>query len=417
MKKIGESHAWTSIQEKYESDRDTLKSSILKVKNLCSELGYKELLEEYDKILSQPYFERINLASMAVRMDEFLRTGFCNHEYKSFTNGKIHCPICNKNLFEFPTVVLVGGSGYIGSQIAGTLLESGIHIINIDKVDPNEILNSHENYKFYKLDIREWEGTSGMGRGISELKNRLNYIGLIHLAGDIGELESKSDPYKYYTNNLESLTSSMKLADSLGITRFIFSSSSSVYDKSIIGEFKESDKTRVDNPYSTTKLIGELMVRDLGDQFGIQTICLRYFNPIGETKYTSDKSNSLFGNIISCLRSNRTLEIYGNDYETYDGTCIRDFISIEDLADAHQFLLQIDLSSHETFNLGSGVPISVLQVTDLINELTELKFEFKNRRSEDRAGIVANMEKLSLLGFKCTRPIRSTIKTLIELNK
>lgn len=305
--------------------------------------------------------------------------------------------------------ILVGGSGYIGTAICENLLDKGIKVINIDYKEPKFLIdnliwiNSDIRYltnnDLYKLDKSIYGG---------------NIIGLIHLAAYKDLPESYEVPFDYYTNNINSLMASLKLANSKRIKSFIFSSSAGVYSDDLQGAVTENSKTTGDSPYGYTKLVGERIVTDSCKQFGIKSINLRYFNPVGASTYSVDESDSLFGCILDCIKNNKELKIFGSDWVgSRDGTCIRDFIDLRDLAEAHYHAMTLPVGNY-TINVGTGTGSTVLEIANAVKSIyPDFKYKFVGRRDGDALGSYADTTYASSLGFKCTRSIIDSIKSLM----
>lgn len=316
------------------------------------------------------------------------------------------------------TVIVIGGNGYIGSECRKQLHDNGYNVINIDRnYDNNQFEDvDWSNFSTFYLDMSKLISD----RDFELIKADINggvVHGVICFAAYKDLCESFEVPFEYYDNNLKVLLNSLDLARRVGSKTFIFSSSAGVYDD--VNEICTSEMSPATgpSPYGYTKLVGERIVIDSCNQFNMRGYCLRYFNPIGKTEFSEDNSTSLFGNIKNCLETGKEAKIYGGDYETPDGTCIRDYIDIRDLISAHIFAIeQLPYKGPSTgiFNVGTGKPLTVLEVMNEVKYLQpNFKFIIDGRRAGDSAGSYADTSKLNSYGWRCRYSISESIKTLI----
>jgi len=319
--------------------------------------------------------------------------------------------ISNKIMYK--TILLTGGCGFIGSHCCVQLIENGYNVIIIDN-----LVNSDKNTlfviekltnvlpKFYSADVSDEKAITMIFRD-----NKIDVV--IHLAGFKSVAESKSDPLKYYDNNVCGIINLLKCMKTHCVSKIIFSSSASVYGNSDEIPINENCNIDILNPYATTKYISELILKDCAESYGISCICLRYFNPVGchasgllGENYKSEPSN-LFPIIISVYCGyQEKLEIFGSDYDTKDGTAIRDYIHVEDLATGHlkalKYIESNEIIKYEIFNLGTGIGYSVLDVIQKF-ELhigKKIPIIFKDKRIGDPRILLANIFKAKTkLGF------------------
>lgn len=311
------------------------------------------------------------------------------------------------------SVIVIGGSGYIGRECVAQLLDKGYKVINIDKNPIYEAL--HKNFYDIEFDLRNEFNL------YSDLLNYLNgdvVQSVICFAAFKDLSESYEVPFEYYNNNLKVLLNSIEIAHRLQSKTFIFSSSAAVYNDEGLITTTEASPTQAPSPYGFTKLVGERIAIDSCNQYNIRCYCLRYFNPIGSTFSTKDDSESLFGNIKKCLNNNSELKIFGSNYESKDGTCIRDYIHIEDLVDAHIFCMS-ELPSKGSFveilNVGTGLGTTVLEVCKTVQELIpRFKYSFAERRQGDVVGSYADVTRIKSYGWKPRFTIKDAIKSFID---
>ena len=297
-------------------------------------------------------------------------------------------------------VLVTGGAGYIGSHICVKLIESGITPIVVDDFrnsDKELFINGIKNIT--NTYIQSYNDDVSYKLGLENIFTYHDIDAVIHLSGYKYVGESVAHPMWYYQNNLETTIALLEVMDGFNCHNLIFSSSCTVYGN---GDGKkpitEDAPFKPCSPYGRTKAMQEMMLEDLfasDNKWNITT--LRYFNPIGSHEsgligdYFSGKPETLMNNInaiathriVSNKEINR-LSIFGSDYSTKDGTCVRDYIHIEDLADAHVKALK-NLSGYKKYNIGTGVGVSVLELIKLYNSTNnvDIPFELADRRSGD----------------------------------
>ncbi len=308
-------------------------------------------------------------------------------------------------------ILITGGAGYIGSQTIIEIIENtDWEVISIDNYS-----NSSENtysrikeitgkdIKYYDVDLRNLSETESVFNENPDIE------GIIHFAAFKAVGESVDNPLMYYDNNINSLNNILKCQTKFNIPSLIFSSSCSVYGNVEELPVTENSKlSKSESPYAYTKQIGEVMVDDfIKVNQGLKAISLRYFNPVGSHisglngELSSTKPNNLVPFITqTAIGKLDCLTVFGNDYATKDGTCIRDYIHVSDIANAHvlalQYLLTKDVEKpHDIINLGTGVGVTVLEAINAFEKVSNKKLNYKigNRREGDVAAIYANNEK------------------------
>jgi UDP-glucose 4-epimerase len=307
-------------------------------------------------------------------------------------------------------ILVTGGSGYIGSHTLIDLIANDFEVISIDnhlRSNPSQLdaveAITHQKIKNYNIDLCNKADLEK----VFELEK--NIEGIIHFAALKSVPESVANPMLYYHNNIQSLVNILDLAKKNGVLNFVFSSSCSVY-----GNAKELPVTEqtplqmAESPYGYSKQIGERIIADFAKiNSEMSFILLRYFNPvgahesatIGEVPY--EKPNNLVPLITqTAIGKNSSLTVFGNDYDTRDGSCIRDFIHVMDLANAHtkslQFLLaKHDTSNYEIINIGSGNGSTVLEAINAFETVTNQKLNYTigGRREGDTIAVYADISK------------------------
>jgi len=316
-------------------------------------------------------------------------------------------------------VLLTGGLGYIGSHTAVELLKAGYEVVIIDNLsNSKEIVKekieqiSGKKVKFYKGDVRDYELLEKIVK-----ENEIDSI--MHFAGYKAVGESVKEPLKYYDNNIFSTLALIRLMQEHKIKNLVFSSSATVYGRAESMPIYEDFPVSATNPYGRTKLFIEEILKDMyvADN-SLNIAILRYFNPIGahESGLIGEDPNGIPNNLMPYITKVATgklekLSIFGNDYNTKDGTGVRDYIHVCDLALGHvKALKKLETNSGlVVYNLGTGTGYSVLEMVNTFNEVcgNKVKFVFAPRRDGDVDMCYASPEKAEReLGFKATHTLK-----------
>jgi UDP-glucose 4-epimerase len=314
-------------------------------------------------------------------------------------------------------ILVTGGLGFIGSHTVVELQNEGFEVVVIDNLSNStvEVLDGIEKISkkkpiFEQLDLKEKSAVQSFFRKHADL------AGVIHFAASKAVGESVENPLMYYENNINSLVYILQELQQKQDANFIFSSSCTVY-----GQAKEMPITEnapiqpAISPYGNTKQIGEEIITEVCNVSNIKAVLLRYFNPIGAHPSTEigELPMGIPQNLVPFITQTgigirKELSVYGNDYPTPDGTCIRDYIHVVDLAKAHVVALKRliekkNLNKVETFNLGTGKGSSVLEVITAFEKVSNQKLPYKivNRREGDITSAYANTDSAnSILGWK-----------------
>ncbi|MBK8367273.1 MAG: UDP-glucose 4-epimerase GalE [Bacteroidetes bacterium] len=307
-----------------------------------------------------------------------------------------------------PTIIVTGGAGYIGSHtIIELLQQTEYNIVSIDNFS-----NSNAD-TFDRIEAIAGKRVKNLNVDICNLEalelafgTIKNPIGIIHFAAFKAVGDSVNMPLTYYHNNLESLINLLKISEKLQVKNFIFSSSCSVYgnvDKLPVTE--DTLFSKAESPYAHTKQIGEdILINYVKSNPSFKAVLLRYFNPVGahnsglNGELSKDKPNNLVPFITqSAVGILPPLTVFGNDYDTRDGSCIRDYIHVSDIADAHVKAMNYVINDNQKtntsiFNLGTGNGVTVFEAIQSFEKVSEQKLNYKvgERRAGDVIKIYAN---------------------------
>lgn len=312
-------------------------------------------------------------------------------------------------------ILVCGGAGYIGSHTVSELLDRGEQVIVVDNLQKGHLPAVLEGATLYRGDLRDDLFLKGVFQ-----ENNIEAV--IHFAADSLVGESVGNPLQYYDNNVYGAMCLLKVMQEFEVKKIVFSSTAATYGEAKNIPILESDSTEPTNPYGETKLAVEKMLKWSEEAYGIKHVVLRYFNVAGahmEGKLGEDHQpeTHLIPIILQvALGQREKIMIFGDDYDTEDGTCIRDYIHVTDLADAH--ILAIDKLRNDnesgTYNLGNGHGFSVKEVIDSARKVTghPIPAEVAPRRAGDPARLIASSEKaIQQLGWK---PRYAELETMIE---
>jgi UDP-glucose 4-epimerase len=300
-------------------------------------------------------------------------------------------------------VLVTGGAGYIGSHAVRRLTKAGCEPIVFDNLSKGH-RQSVKNIELFEGDLRDKEC-------LRKLFSQHKIDAVMHFAAFSLVGESMQDPYKYYENNVAGSLNLFKAAMDAGVGKVIFSSTAAVYGEPDTVPITEDCEKKPLNVYGRTKLVIENMLRDFSDIYGLKYKVLRYFNAAGaDTEGDIGEDHSPETHLIPIIfqyvnGKRESLRVYGNDYPTPDGTCIRDYIHVTDLADAHILALR-DLDAgggSGAYNLGSEKGFSVLEIIEAAEKAAgrKIKYEVTARRPGDPAVLIASSETIrSGLGWK-----------------
>jgi len=312
-------------------------------------------------------------------------------------------------------ILVTGGAGYIGSHIVKELLDQGYFPITIDNLSQGH-RDAVLGGDFIGGDI----GDATLLRSIFQ-KHAIDAV--IHMAASSIVSESVANPKKYYQNNVVNGLNLLETMLEFNVKKIVFSSTAAVYGEPKEIPITEEHLCNPTNPYGWSKFMFEQVLKDFDKAYGLKYISLRYFNaagahPNGLLKERHSPETHLIPNILKATQEGRPVEIYGTDYPTPDGTCIRDYIHVCDLAKAHILSLKklIHMSESSYYNLGNGAGVSVKEVIKAVENILrkEIPIKISNRRPGDPAVLIASSQKIEAeLNW---RSINKGIQTIISLS-
>lgn len=326
-------------------------------------------------------------------------------------------------------VLVTGGCGYIGSHTIVDLISRGFEVVSVD--------NHVNSYPFVMNDIKAITGKVVQNYNIdlcdaaatkSIFETEGDIAGIIHFAALKSVNESVSRPLDYFKNNLNSLLNILECSKEFGVKGFIFSSSCSVYGNTEVLPVTENTPfEEAESPYARTKQIGEQIIRDFaGNNPQVNSVLLRYFNPAGahESALIGEQPKKIAWNLVpvimeTAIGKREEMLVFGDDYDTRDGSCIRDYIHVMDIANAHtrsiEYLFSEENTSNcEVFNLGIGEGVTVFEAIRAFEKVTNQKLNYRvaQRREGDVVSIYANNDKArNLLGWQPNRTIEDIMRT------
>ncbi len=315
----------------------------------------------------------------------------------------------------YVSILVLGGAGYIGSHAVYQFIDRGYDVVVVDNLQTGHKKAIHPEARFYEGDIRNREFLKNVF-----MKEKID--GVIHFAADSLVGESMENPLKYYDNNVYGTQVLLETMRDAGVGKIVFSSTAAVYGEPESVPITEDMPAVPKNPYGETKLAMERMMTWCEKAFGLKYVALRYFNvagarSTGEIGEDHRPETHLIPIVLQTALGKRdAITIFGDDYPTEDGTCIRDYIHVEDLIDAHILAYEYLNNGGESsvFNLGSSRGFSVKEIVDMAQNVTgkEIPATIGKRRPGDPSILVASSEKAkNVLGWK---PEKTNIERIIQ---
>jgi len=310
-------------------------------------------------------------------------------------------------------ILVTGGAGYIGSHMVQVLAARGDEVTVLDDLSTGHA-DAVRAGNFVRGDIADTPATAALLK-----KNRIEAV--IHFAASSLVGESVADPLKYYTRNVGGTAALLRAMRDAGTERIVFSSTAAVYGNPVRQPIDEAHPTQPVNPYGSTKLAVERMLSECGTAYGLRAASLRYFNAAGADAQAGlgerhDPETHLIPLVLRAAAKGTAVSVFGNDYPTRDGTCVRDYIHVADLCDAHVRALDwlARNKAYECFNLGNGDGATVLEVIEAARRVTgkPIAINHAPRRAGDPPSLVADAAKAQrVLGWK---PQRAAVETIVR---
>jgi UDP-glucose 4-epimerase len=310
--------------------------------------------------------------------------------------------------------LLTGGAGYIGSHVLRAMRAAGLDVVVIDDLSTGDARRVPAGVPFVEASVLD-------GEALRRAMQKHCITGVIHLASKKSVEESMDDPLLYYRENVVGALTVLEAMAATGVRQMVFSSSAAVYGTPPGDSVDEGSPTRPENPYGRTKLANEWMVRDAARALGFSCVSLRYFNVSGAASAAlADVDGvNLFPRVMRALKAGEQPVLFGRDHPTRDGSCIRDYVHVQDLAEAHVAAARLAASTtcDETINIGCGTGHTVLEVLDAVGEVTGLDASPRvlARRAGDPPGVVAEVGKASqVLNWTARLGLRDMVRSAWE---
>ena len=312
-------------------------------------------------------------------------------------------------------LLVTGGAGYIGSHFVRQYLETGNKIVVLDNLSRGHKEAVPQNVNLEIVDLANYEDTLAVFA-------KHNIESVVHFAAYAYVGESVEDPELYYSNNVVGSMNLLKAVKEFGIKKFVFSSTCSLYGNPLKIPIPEEEEPKPINPYAHGKLFIEDLLRNYDSAYGLQFVSLRYFNAAGadpscEIGSSHDPETRIIPiTLQAALDKSLKVSVFGNDYNTHDGTCVRDYIHVNDLAEGHVKAMQYlnNGGNSTTLNLGTGKGSSVLEIIETAKKVTgkEIDFEIVDVRPGDPEALVANNKKAGkMLGWEPKHNLDDIITT------
>ncbi len=331
-------------------------------------------------------------------------------------------------------VLVSGGAGYIGTHTTVELIGAGYDVVIIDNFSNSEMKAVEGVRRITGVEVPFEQVDTCDEAALRRVFEKYDFNSVIHFAAYKAVGESVAEPLKYYRNNMVSFMNICALMREFGRRNILFSSSATVYGEAeVLPVTEQTPRKPATSPYGNTKQMAEDILRDCCAAYeGIRGIALRYFNPIGAhpSALIGELPRGVPQNLVPYITQTAAgirecLSIFGNDYDTPDGTCLRDYIDVVDLAKAHvaavgRMTREAMKSDYEIFNIGTGRPVSVLELVEGFEKANSLKLNYKivDRRAGDVPAVWADTSLANEeLGWSADRPLEETLRTSWQWEK
>lgn len=312
------------------------------------------------------------------------------------------------------TWLITGGAGYIGSHVVASARKAGFSVVVIDDLSTGFADRIPADVPFINADIADRDAVA------AAIKQHA-ITGVVHLAAKKQVGESVEQPFLYWDWNINKMITFLEVLNSNGVTQFVYSSSAAVYGNPADGSTALTEETECKplSPYGATKLAGEVLLESLASIGKLAGISLRYFNVAGagDPVLADRMAFNLIPIALTLMDNKRPITVFGTDYPTPDGTCIRDYVHVEDLAEAHVAAMQhlVDGNAgHVRLNIGTGHGASVLDIVHALEACAGEKVEWSDtgRRAGDPTSVVANVQRAkSVLGWQSSRTLNDIVSS------
>jgi UDP-glucose 4-epimerase len=325
-------------------------------------------------------------------------------------------------------ILVTGGTGYIGSHTIVDLVEHGYEVVSVDSGFNSDLSVLEGIKRITGIDVIHYQGDLCDVTFVQKIfKDHPDISGVIHFAALKAVGESVEKPLLYFRNNIDSLINVLECSIQVGVKAFVFSSSCTVYGDVTVSPVDENTPLQVAaSPYGRTKQIGENIIEDTIKHTNTQGILLRYFNPAGAhpSGHIGESPINIAQNLVPVITETAIgkrdhMTVYGHDYPSRDGSCVRDYVHVCDLASAHRLALAhmisgVQMSSIDIFNLGIGSGLTVLEIISAFEEETQIKLPYTigNRRSGDVGAIYCdNTKAKDILGWLPKYDVRDIVRS------
>ncbi|MCW2600603.1 MAG: exoB [Frankiales bacterium] len=305
------------------------------------------------------------------------------------------------------TWLVTGGAGYIGAHVVRAMVQDGQQVVVLDDLSTGTPDRLDPAARFVPGSLLDPTALADAMHGVT---------GVVHIAAKKQVGESVAEPLRYYRENVDGLLALLEACRDGGVDRFVFSSSAATYgmpDVELVTEDTPKDPL---SPYGETKLVGEWLLRDCAIAYGLRVMCMRYFNVAGAAipELGDPGVFNLVPLVFQALAKGERPRVFGDDYPTPDGTCIRDYVHVADIAEAHLTAARtLDAgSTGSTYNIGRGTGSSVLEVLEVIGQVTglEVAYDIVDRRPGDPARVVASVDRIAEdLGFRAEHDLEQMV--------